>query len=310
MEYRNIAILLTENCNAKCMMCCDSRGIVKGKTLSKQEIIAILDNIRQCPQIVSVGVTGGEPMLYPELVELILNYNYGRHMDLSIKTNGFWGKDKKKARIFLEKNFSKLNAISFSYDEFHEKYIDINAIKNLIDLCTEYNIHTEVVGCFMKDGKTPGKIIDEFGEHVFKTKYVYQPVINTGRAKKLPQDKFIRTLNCNKEQICCLATAENMLLVNTKMEVYPCCSQVIENTLLCLGNLKEMPLNKIIDDTMYNKIFHTLFLNGFTPFIELLHKKEIDFPQALSCPCELCEFLFCNDWFMKLLKDDAFYEII
>lgn len=42
MEYKNIAILLTGNCNAKCTMCCDSRGIVKGETLSKENLEKIL----------------------------------------------------------------------------------------------------------------------------------------------------------------------------------------------------------------------------------------------------------------------------
>lgn len=310
MEYKNIAILLTGNCNAKCTMCCDSRGIVKGETLSKENLEKILYNIKKCTQITSVGVTGGEPMLYPELVEAVLNYDYGRPMDLSIKTNGFWGKDINKARAFIEKNISKINAISFSYDEFHQKYIDINSIKNLIDLCIEYNIQTEIVGCFMKDGISPGKIIDDFGEYAFKTKYLYQPVINTGRAKELPQSKFIKLLDSERDQIHCLSTLESMLLINAQMEVYPCCSQVIENTILCLGNLKEATLTEIIDDISCNKIFNTLFMYGFTPFIDLLHRKGREFPQKLTCPCELCEFLFTNDWFMKILKEEKFYETI
>ncbi len=45
MEYKNIAILLTGNCNAKCAMCCDSRGIVKGETLSQENLEIILYNI-------------------------------------------------------------------------------------------------------------------------------------------------------------------------------------------------------------------------------------------------------------------------
>jgi len=38
MEFKHIAILLTEDCNARCKMCCDSRGVVRGKTLTKQEL--------------------------------------------------------------------------------------------------------------------------------------------------------------------------------------------------------------------------------------------------------------------------------
>ena len=38
MEYEKVGILLTENCNASCRMCCDSRGIVSGKTVFEQEL--------------------------------------------------------------------------------------------------------------------------------------------------------------------------------------------------------------------------------------------------------------------------------
>ena len=38
MEFSHLAILLTENCNAHCKMCCDSRGIVRGKTLTEREL--------------------------------------------------------------------------------------------------------------------------------------------------------------------------------------------------------------------------------------------------------------------------------
>ncbi|WP_269746125.1 hypothetical protein [Syntrophaceticus schinkii] len=42
MDYHDIGILLTENCNAKCRICCDRRGEVSGKTLSQDEIDLIL----------------------------------------------------------------------------------------------------------------------------------------------------------------------------------------------------------------------------------------------------------------------------
>ena len=101
MEYNSCVILLTENCNAKCKMCCDSRGRVIGKTLSKEELKLILDNIKECETIDVVGITGGEPMLYPELIEYIFNYDYGRNVGLTIKTPGFWGCDKDKAKTLL-----------------------------------------------------------------------------------------------------------------------------------------------------------------------------------------------------------------
>ena len=100
MEFKGCGILLTENCNARCKMCCDSRGLVRGKTLTIEELDLILKNIKECPSIDLIGVTGGEPMLYPDLVEHIINFDYGRKVGITIKTNGFWGKDINKASDF------------------------------------------------------------------------------------------------------------------------------------------------------------------------------------------------------------------
>lgn len=74
----NVAILLTENCNARCEMCCDSRGRVVGKTLGISEIDLILENINNVESINHISITGGEPMLYKEKVEYILNYEISR----------------------------------------------------------------------------------------------------------------------------------------------------------------------------------------------------------------------------------------
>ena len=47
MEFKGCGILLiVKNCNARCKMCCDSRGLVRGKTLTIEELDLILKNIR------------------------------------------------------------------------------------------------------------------------------------------------------------------------------------------------------------------------------------------------------------------------
>jgi len=101
MVYDSCGILLTENCNAKCKMCCDSRGRVVGKTLSKDDIDLILSNIKECEEITTVGITGGEPMLYQDLVEYIFDYNFDRNMKFTLKSNGFWGNNQSNARKFI-----------------------------------------------------------------------------------------------------------------------------------------------------------------------------------------------------------------
>ena len=43
---------------------------------------------------------------------------------------------------------------------------------------------------------------------------------------------------------------------------------------------------------------------------ELLKKKNIEYSQSLTSPCELCGFLFKDDWFLRLLKEEGYFENI
>lgn len=310
MEYNYIAILLTENCNARCKMCCDSRGEVKGHTLSIDELNIILSNIQRTNSIKTIGITGGEPMLYPELIEYIFNYNYKKQMNFTIKTNGFWGKDKEKSNEFLRKYKDIISNISFSYDEFHKEYIDLSYIKNIIDLTLEHKISTDIVGCFMKTGMQPGDVLEELGSYAYLTKFLCQPVVKTGSARNFKDDIFVKLLDTNKHELKCLVTAtkDYSLAINPNLDVYPCCSQCIENTILNMGNLKERSLEDIINDILYNKVLNTVFIDGFTPFIEILNRKNIRYPGLVSSHCEMCEYLFSSDWFLQILEDEKFYE--
>lgn len=311
MEYNSCGILLTENCNAKCKMCCDSRGRVVGKTLSKEELDLILDNIKECKTIDVVGITGGEPMLYPELIEYIFNYDFGRSVDFTIKTNGFWGYDRDKAKRFISKYKAKLKNLSFSYDEFHKEFIDLKNILNIIEIADDLEVNTEIVGCFLKNGMKPGDIVNQLGECAYKTNFAYQPVIKTGSAKTSFQDsKFLKIFDVSKHAPRCVGVLDKTILVNPRLEVYPCCSQVIENTLLLMGNLKEQRLIDIMENIKYNKILYTLYTEGFTPFLKFLQENNIEYPLKLTSACELCEFFFCNDWFLQLLKEKKYFENI
>ena len=45
-------------------------------------------------------------------------------------------------------------------------------------------------------------------------------------------------------------------------------------------------------------------------FIKLLEDNKIDYPHKLASPCEFCEFLFKDDWFLQLLASVNYYENI
>ncbi|MGP1530351.1 MAG: radical SAM protein [Treponema sp.] len=308
MEFETCAVLLTENCNACCKMCCDSRGVVRGKTLSEQEISFILNEIKETSVITHIGLTGGEPMLYPNLISKILDFDFGRKVTITIKTNGFWGKNIKEADEFISQYRQKIAHISMSYDEFHKQFIDVEYIKNIITLCKKYNISSDVVGCFLKDSVTLGEIIDDLGEAAYLTRFLYQPVIQTGSGTCFKKESYIKILDTDTDEIRCIATAAPSLLVTPKLEVFPCCSQVIENTILKVGNLHECTMADVVLAIKQNYVFNTIFVHGFTPYIKLLQQYDFDYPKKLASPCELCEFIFKDDNFLRLLDKIKYYE--
>ena len=308
MEFKNCAILLTENCNARCKMCCDSRGLVRGKTLSKEELTFILNEIKAIPTITHIGITGGEPLLYPNLVEKILTFDFERDVSVTIKTNGFWGQNLEKASRFVSKNAKRIQTVSLSYDDFHREFIDIDSIKNVITVCKNFNIPTEVVGCFLTTGSMPGDILNELGECAYYTHFLYQPVMSTGSGNCFKNSEYIKLVETDIDKILCPGVFAGNILINPKLDVYPCCSQAIENTILLTGNLNTNSLMNIILDIKQNYIFNTIFIDGFAPYIKLLKNYHLDYPKKLASPCELCEFIFKNDDFLILLDKIKYYE--
>lgn len=307
MEFDSIGLVLTDYCNAHCEMCCAGREEITchRHTLSSKELDQVLAQIRETPQITSVGVTGGEPMLYEPLVRKVLNYDYGRPMHFSLKTNGFWGKNPYKAKLFLKDYCDRLKKISFSYDGFHREYIDIDSIRELIDLAWDYKIPTDVVGCFLRTGTSAGEILDALGEQAYKCTFFYQPVIRTGLAKSIPEPSFIKPYGPTSPLPCC-APLRHTLLINTSLDVYPCCSQVVEGTILRVGNLGETTLSQVIKNISHNRLLVSLFTKGVGPFLQIAHEEEGSElrKQAFTTPCEACEYLFRNSRLLEKIQNE------
>ena len=82
-------IKLNEECNAKCKFCVNEKSCNFGNIdFSKLEyVISYLYNNNL---LHSIGITGGEPMLYPEKVYKLINmiYKISRNIEVQINTNG------------------------------------------------------------------------------------------------------------------------------------------------------------------------------------------------------------------------------
>lgn len=89
-EMKTLRLSVTDRCDLKCRYCMPEEGVA---WLGKSEILTFEEKIRAVETLVELGIarlkiTGGEPLLYPRLTELIERLSRLPLKDLSLTTNG------------------------------------------------------------------------------------------------------------------------------------------------------------------------------------------------------------------------------
>jgi hypothetical protein len=107
--------------------------------MTLEEAIGSIDQAREIPTIRWISLTGGEPFLYPRLLESSVRHASEKGLQTECITNCFWAETEHKAEEVLEGLMeSGLDVINISADDFHQRYIPFervwncfNAAKNL-----------------------------------------------------------------------------------------------------------------------------------------------------------------------------------
>jgi GTP 3',8-cyclase len=89
-EMKTLRLSVTDRCDLKCRYCMPEEGV---EWLSKDKLLTLDEKIRVVETLVELGIdrlkiTGGEPLLYPHLTELVGHLSRLPLKDLSLTTNG------------------------------------------------------------------------------------------------------------------------------------------------------------------------------------------------------------------------------
>ena len=92
-SFRVLRVSLLDTCNFACTYCvCEDQPIPEKAakaTLSVDELIGLIGHLHQTLDLQTVRLTGGEPLLYPELVGLIAGIRSLGVRNIKMTTNGF-----------------------------------------------------------------------------------------------------------------------------------------------------------------------------------------------------------------------------
>lgn len=137
IDYARIS--LTDKCNLRCVYCMPEDKVYENNlindTLSFNDYKFIINGLSQVG-IKKIKFTGGEPLLYPHLIELIKYAHYECNIDdISITTNGIGLNE-----IAYELKRSGLKSVNISLDSLKSyKYKRITRGGNLTDVLKSIN---------------------------------------------------------------------------------------------------------------------------------------------------------------------------
>ncbi len=230
-------------------------------------------------------------------------------LETSIITNGFWGSTVQEAKQKLV-GLKGLNVLSLSVDSFHQKFIPINKIRNIIQSCHELKIKCIINISYLND---PVYEISQVKQLLAGLEGFYetisQPVAPFGRA--IQQIGIQSIYSYNPTGIPCLGADGPIIEANGNIMF--CCGGLAlhpDGKIFQAGTVDDKTLEEVKRSADVNPIVQTLRLRGPSGLMNLAkNQAEVDGVQFVYPKdgeardlCSLCKFVVSNPVYVSLLK--------
>lgn len=287
----------------RCTHCCLECSPDETVELTEEKINSLVDYAINTNKIKQVSITGGEPFLRENLVFEIIKKVSSANKNITCITNGFWATSYDVAYSKLMDLYTAgLNTLSISIDEFHQKYIPIENIKNILDARIQIPIKLSLYMTITH--KVNGyKILEALDESLIDVPVYRHPAIQVGRAHEISKSDLIEKYDITKPMHC----GDRALLINNDGKCYPCCSPVVFETNLGVGNIYESDIESIWNNTENNLLLYVLRKEGLNWFVNTLRNNHIlNLKSKYGSPCDLCKKIFSCNGIIDILKPYLF----
>lgn len=279
-----ITLFYTDACNIACEHCFIDESHRTNKKMSSESLKAILCYADRA-NVSVISISGGEAMLFYDGFKDLLHVN--KKYKTTISTNGFWGFSLAQAiDMCIDFQSHGIDQIEISTDIYHQKYIPMDYIKNIIQAADQIGLAYKVIMCIDSDIKN---ILESnhFRKLVTITKgienIVIQHVANYGKAKmnqlntNLLCDDFAKQ-KCRQIMNPCIDYDGN---------VFACCGPHLtlkDTSPFYFGNIKMEPIGQIIDRIVTDKRLQEIMHLG--PFI--YYKNNVIEVEEGTSLCDYC----------------------
>jgi len=307
------SLFYTYRCNIKCAHCSFNCGPGRTEKMDVNEAKALLKAASSLGKRL-VSLSGGEIFLYYDELSELVAYGAGLGMEVVVDTNGYWGKNPDDAKEKLGKLANiGLKRILVSADTFHQQFVPLASVFNIIRAARELGIDSGIWFCTSDDKDRDSRFLDDLKK---ETENIY--IIETipcGAAARLTKgiskhaSEFepceglsVCTLPNGDTFVCCVVSDDNTDIMDTPLYMGNCIREKPEDVigrknLLCLQSFFEpdTPIwfKNFLQQEPYKKVFENKQFSHICELcIDMLHHRELG--------CKIME----SDSFVKSSKGE------
>jgi hypothetical protein len=251
--------------------------------------------------VTGISFTAGEPLLFPEDLNHLIQLCSENDIYSRVVTNGFWAQTEERSdNVVSELKRSGLSQLRISFSRWHQKHIRQENIVNAASSCKKQGLDYFI--SFVTDFSKQNDSLEQFlrDNHL---KFFPEPVIYFGRAGKFDRPSIVTDYQPN--------TCSMNPYLSPELDMFACCdagNKFTGTNFFFLGNLKHHSIDALFKKKERNVLFHLIGTMGLTNIASYLGFKASEIVRYRKC--ELCEKLFNTPKNLGLLKKAATSDLI
>ncbi len=307
---KELVINLTNRCPLKCSHCCFSSDSQQLGHLGLEYIIRAVDDASQLEGLTRVNFVGGEPLLFPEVVEAGCYHAKQRGLDASITTSGHWAKSLRHAeKTLLPLVSAGLTRIIVSYDDPHAEFLSDKHIINAYQASCKLGLHIKIAIAVEPNSKINSAYVAQLlGVPIGGNKQVqiYETAINsTGRAVEgVGEQERIERRQTDRAYRGSCESILRQISIHPKGDITICCGVLPLREQLRIGNIREDALNDRVSEAYQKSLFKWIAFEGPVAILRQITADTNNplYDDDFDGICHACDVLFTNPKYMRLLQ--------
>ncbi len=268
---RNIGFLMTHQCQVACPHCIIKAGPHRRGKIRLADARKWIDQVAayRSGYIKALALTGGEPFFDMALLRQISAHGAEKGLIVSAVTNAFWAVTRQEAVAVL-RSVPDIRMLAFSTDVYHQRSIPFERVKNAIMAARDLEIPYNIAVCTEDTDDPEYKQILAALETVTPPETIATAItFRAGRALEGIAELKYRMTPTPPVSAC---AAGGSPIIFPSGRVVACIGPVIDLPTkhpLLLGNLRDSPLETILDGAERNSILHAIRVWGPRKLIAL-----------------------------------------